>query len=128
MTCKTQPALGCVYKLVQIRNEPRIKISQEVSKVSLPGRKSAYRLWGIQPFPVIDILVFCDEEPPSAGKKILCNHPFDQKKRAYVTPTKVVKLHELYWDCGVVTKSLSSLEELRNYVMEQLKQMRPDHL
>lgn len=127
VTCKTQPALGCVYKLVEIRGEARIKISQDVSKMSLPCRKDVYRIWGANPYPVIDIMLTCDETAPEIGKKILCLHPFDQKKRAYVTPSKVEKLHHLYWD-GKVRESLPSLEELRNYVISQLKEMRPDHL
>jgi len=129
VTCQTQPALGCVYKLVEIKGHPRIKISQEVSKVTLPARKLAFRLFGSQNYPIIDMLIVEDGgEVPQVGKKLLCLHPFDQKKRAYVTPTRVEQLHKLYWDCGKVSYPFTSLENLRSYVIEQLVAMRPDHL
>ncbi|KAG5309215.1 PNCB phosphoribosyltransferase, partial [Pseudoatta argentina] len=39
VTCQRQPALGCVYKMVEINNKPTIKLSQEVEKITIPGRK-----------------------------------------------------------------------------------------
>lgn len=46
VTCQAQPALGMVYKLVQVKEKPRIKLSQEITKVTIPGAKEAYRLLG----------------------------------------------------------------------------------
>jgi nicotinate phosphoribosyltransferase len=46
VTCQRQPALGCVYKLVEINTVPRIKLSQDVEKITIPGKKVAFRLFG----------------------------------------------------------------------------------
>lgn len=128
VTCQAQPALGCVYKLVEIHGMPRIKLSQEVSKVTLPGRKEAFRLYGNQGSPVADILVPSHCEAPQEGKRLLCRHPFDEKRRAYVTPTKVMPLLKLVWDQGKLVTDFPTMESLKAYVTGQLQEMRPDHL
>ena len=33
VTCYAQAALGCVFKLVEINKQPRIKLSEDVTKV-----------------------------------------------------------------------------------------------
>ncbi|XP_071632186.1 nicotinate phosphoribosyltransferase isoform X4 [Temnothorax longispinosus] len=127
VTCQRQPALGCVYKMVEINDEPRIKLSQEVGKVTIPGRKDAYRLYGSDGYALIDLLQKTTEEPPQVMQKVLCRHPFQQTKRANVTPSRVESLHKLYWKDGKLCQPLPTLQEVRNRVQESLNTLRNDH-
>ena len=127
VTCQSQPSLGCVYKLVEVNDQPRIKLSQDTAKLTIPGRKEAYRLIGREGYPVLDLMIQIGEEPPSPGRKILCCHPIEQTKRTYVTPSSVIPLHTCVWDGGIV-EELPSLEETRRRAGEQIKSLRVDHV
>ncbi|KAK4872071.1 hypothetical protein RN001_016195 [Aquatica leii] len=126
VTCQKQPALGCVYKLVELNGQARIKLSQDVGKVSLPGRKEAYRLFSDRGDALIDLLLRPDEKQPDIGEKVLCRHPFEESKRAYVTPSKIEKLHKIYWKDGKVCRPLPSLEQIRENVAVTLRSLRSD--
>ncbi|KAF5297832.1 hypothetical protein FQR65_LT09903 [Abscondita terminalis] len=126
VTCQKQPALGCVYKLVELNGQARMKLSQDVGKVSLPGKKEVYRLFSERGDALIDLLLRPDEKQPDIGEKILCRHPFEESKRAYVTPSKIEKLHKLYWKDGKICKPLPNLEQIRANVSATLKSLRSD--
>ncbi|CAL9782349.1 unnamed protein product [Musa acuminata subsp. burmannicoides] len=97
VTCYSQAALGCVFKLVEINNQPRIKLSEDVTKVSIPCKKRCYRLYGREGYPLVDIMTGDNELPPKVGERILCRHPFSESKRAYVVPQHVEELLKCYW-------------------------------
>lgn len=126
VTCKRQPALGGVCKLVEINGDPRIKLSQDVAKVTIPGKKNVYRLYGKGGRALMDLMQKDGEEPPRVKQKILCRHPFDETKRAYVFPSKVENLLIPYWRDGVIFQTLPSLNDVRKYVRENLKRIRCD--
>jgi nicotinate phosphoribosyltransferase len=129
VTCYTQPALGCVYKLVEINGKPRIKLSQETEKMVIPSRKAVYRLIGKEDRPIIDIMMLESEPPPLVDHKILCRHPFMESKRAFVTPSKVIPLLHLVWDCkNGIAQPQPSFEDSRRLCWENIQSMREDHI
>ncbi|XP_018576452.1 nicotinate phosphoribosyltransferase [Anoplophora glabripennis] len=126
VTCQKQPALGCVYKMVELNDEPRIKLSQEVAKVTIPGKKDVYRLYGDTGYALIDLLQRSVEDMPIVNQKVLCRHPFVESKRAFVIPSKVEKLLNLFWKDGKLCQPLPNLEDIRENVKSSLKILRPD--
>jgi nicotinate phosphoribosyltransferase len=127
VTCQAQPALGCVYKLVEIRDNPRIKLSQEIAKITLPGRKDGYRIIGKEGYALLDLLVQTGEPAPRPGEKILCRHPFNETKRVVATPSEVISLHHCVWDGRRLTAAKLP-DQVREYVKDQLIRTRKDHL
>jgi nicotinate phosphoribosyltransferase len=125
-------------------SQPRMKVSDDHDKVSIPGEKEAYRLFNSRLEPVLDLLLQVGTAPPQANKRILCRHPFDASKRVYVTPFVVQPLHRLYWDGPAVGRatlarggaiahadvlaSYPSLTEVKAHVTAQLSSFRDDHL
>ncbi|CAF1020396.1 unnamed protein product [Rotaria sp. Silwood1] len=127
VTCTKQPALGCVYKLVELNGIPRIKLSQEIEKVTIPGRKNLYRFYDSNGEALCDLMTKSDEPEPIAGVRILCREPFFESKRAYVTPTSVHCMYKLYWANGQIQHALPSWQEVRNYAQQQISTLRKDH-
>ncbi|XP_065226596.1 nicotinate phosphoribosyltransferase-like isoform X1 [Planococcus citri] len=128
VTCQKQPALGCVYKLVELNGIPRIKLSQDAHKITMPGKKDVYRLYGSDGYALCDLLQRSNEDAPKVGEKVLCRHPVNQQKRAFATPSGVEPLLKEYWKNGeLCRKPLPSLSEIRQRVRNSLKTLRQDH-
>ena len=56
VTCQAQPALGMVYKVCDFKGKPRIKISEEPAKTTIPGSKKIFRAHDHQGRPTFDVL------------------------------------------------------------------------
>jgi len=129
VTCKAQPALGMVYKLVELNGIPRIKLSDEIEKTTIPGRKGVYRIFNKDGEPIMDIMQNADDTPPVPGQRYLCHHPFDDHKRCYVTPSVVEPVLQLVWDKGkMAVDRFPTLDESRAVCRAEIDKMRDDHL
>lgn len=67
ITSKDNPAFGGVYKLAAIQNEegefvPKIKVSENIEKVTNPGNKTIYRIYDKQTGKIrADLICLADE-------------------------------------------------------------------
>ncbi|KAG7256668.1 hypothetical protein CRUP_012138 [Coryphaenoides rupestris] len=105
VTCTRQPSLGCVYKLVEVRGNPRMKFSEDPEKSTVPGKKAVYRLLDSEGHPQLDLLCLSDEPPPQPGHTVSC-FPLGGRHqgapRLAVTPTQVTCLRQEVFSKGQV--------------------------
>ena len=123
ITAKSEPVFGAVYKLAAVGENgefaPRIKVSENVEKITNPGLKDLYRVYDADGHAVADLLAL-------SGEPIDMSEPF-----RYVDPVKpwknrsfegctVKNLRRLYVKDGKRTEELPKLDEIRAYVKKQL--------
>ncbi|KAJ8020287.1 Nicotinate phosphoribosyltransferase [Holothuria leucospilota] len=127
VTCRKQPSLGVVYKLVQVDGLARIKLSHDVAKVTIPGQKLLCRLFGKDGHALLDLMLKGEEQIPEVNQRVLCRHPFEESKRANVVPAQVEVLQKLFFEDGKVCHPLPSLKDIKERVQTSLKSLRNDH-
>jgi nicotinate phosphoribosyltransferase len=127
VTAETDPALGGVYKLVEIDGQPRIKLTQELLKVPIPARKIAYRLSGSEGYYLADVMTLEDEEPPTVGEPYLCRHPYLPEQQVIVLPSSVEPLHSRVFEGGRSLLEVENLMEIRERSCRLQRGIRPDH-
>lgn len=128
VTCEAQPAFGGVYKLVEIGGHPRVKLSENVVKVTIPGRKQAWRLLGQDGRALADLLCLEDEPAPKAGEPILCRSPFDRHKKVNVIPARVIPLLPCVWEGRRLLERRPPAAIRAGFVEELQLRLRPDQL
>ena len=124
ITAKSDPVFGAVYKLVAVEREgaflPRIKMSENVEKLTNPGMKDLYRIYDKRGKAVADMIAL-------HGEEIDLSRPF-----RYVDPQKpwknrffegftAVDIRRLYMRGGRRMQDLPTLAEIRAYVRMQLE-------
>ena len=127
VTCEGSPAFNGVYKLVAHGGAARIKLSDTVEKVTIPGAKDAYRLIGGDGKIILDLMVEAGFPAPSPGEKVFARHPFIEGKRAHIIPTRVIPLLDLVWD-GRIVAALPEPQAVKRHAEAQMEFLREDHL
>ena len=124
VTCQAQPALGCAFKLVELDGKPRIKLSNNIAKVLIPGRKRAFRLFGKDGAPALDLLVEVNDEIPKAGEEVKCFSPFSKNDTKIYVPSRVEETLQTVWDESGASDS-PSLVESRERCINEIKSLNP---
>lgn len=128
-TSYKSPALGMVYKLVEINGIPRIKLSENVEKMTIPCKKYVFRLFNSDNIAVMDLMTnsnnlleYIDDEG-----NIFCIDPKNQTKFVKV---KYFRHEELLVDMVIkgTEYNIQNLFEAKARCSNQIQQMRKDHL
>jgi len=78
----------------------------------MPGKKNVFRLYANDGHAIIDLMMLPDEKPPEENKRVLCRHPFQESKRAWVIPSKVESMYTCWWENGQVREETPTLSEV----------------
>ncbi len=123
ITAKSDPVFGAVYKIAAVEKdgayEPRIKVSETVEKITNPGFKRVYRIYGEEGYAVADLLTGFDEEVDMSQPYRYVDPEKPWKNRFFEHCT-VKELQQLVIKNGKRTQPAKSLEEIRSYVADQL--------
>lgn len=125
ITAKSEPVFGGVYKLAALEEEgtiiPKIKISENVEKITNPGFKTLYRLYDKETNKALaDVITVDGEEIPEVdGYEIFDPNAVWKKKR--LSNFYVRNLREQLFDKGRCVYECPSIEEIRTYCQDQME-------
>lgn len=123
------PVFGGVYKLAAIEKNgqiiPKIKISENVEKITNPGYKRLYRLYENETNKAIaDLIAFSDEEIRS-DQDLRIYHQLDAWKYKEIAANtfRAVELQVPIFKQGKLVYDKVSLDDIRKYSKEQLNML-----
>lgn len=125
ITAKSEPVFGGVYKLSAVEDEeghiiPKIKISENVEKITNPGYKAAWRLFSKETGKAIaDVITMADEEIDES-KPYEIFHPEYTWKRKIVENFTAKKLQVPIFKAGECVYESPSVQKIQKYCQEQI--------
>lgn len=125
VTCQAQPALGMVYKVVEFQGTPRLKFSEEVGKITLPGPKTVLRIFKEENVPAFDLLCTsgeADEILKNEGElKYYLKKALDSGS-ATLKPFSIEKKTHVLFENGKRVHHPPALSQRRKTVIDNLQQ------
>lgn len=124
ITASSEPVFGGVYKLVSINNGgveiPKIKISENVAKITNPCFKNLYRLYDRDSGKALaDVITLFDEEIDDSQPYEIFDPEFTWKRKK-LTNFKAVKLRKQIFEKGELCYDLPALDDIKHRCETQL--------
>lgn len=125
ITARSEPVFGGVYKLVAVEDEdgtivPKIKISENVTKITTPHYKKLYRFYGNDTGKAIADYLAVYDETVDDSKPLVIFDPDATWKKKEVYNFTAKELQVPVFQNGELVYDLPSLEEIRSYCAQQL--------
>lgn len=119
---KPDGAIDGVYKLASVAGKPRLKISDNLKKITLPGVKRVLRYLDADGLFFADCVVLSDEASPQRMV-----HPFEREKSLDLSGLECEELFHCHMSDGKAVSGQVSLDVLRDRVQARLKQLPEEH-
>ncbi|CCY16927.1 nicotinate phosphoribosyltransferase [Eubacterium sp. CAG:786] len=124
ITASSEPVFGGVYKLAAVEENgvitPKIKISENVSKITNPHFKKLYRLYSKQTGKAIADQLCVHDETIDETKPLTIFDPDFTWKKKRLTDFTARELQVQIFRGGELVYEKPSLEEIRAYCAQQL--------
>ena len=124
ITASSCPILDGVYKLCAVEENgeilPKIKISNNVNKINIPGVKELWRLYDNATGKALaDVLTLVDEVIDDSGEYTIFD-PQNPWKRKTIKNFKAVKLRKKIFEKGKLCYNMPKVSQIRQYCGKQL--------
>ena len=125
ITAKSEPVFGGVYKLVAVEEAdgsvtPKIKISENVGKITTPHYKKLYRFIGNDTGKAIADYMCIHDEVVDDSQDIEIFDPENTWKRKVVYNYTAKEVQVPIFKNGELVYELPTLEQIRDYAMAQV--------
>ena len=131
VTARSEAVFGGVFKLSAIEVEgelvPKIKISDNVQKTTIPGFKQVYRFYGACGMAEADVITLFDEEIDASKPYHLFDPDFPWKSKM-IENFKAVPLLVPIFKQGKLVYDTPSLTEIRSYARREHETLWPEVL
>lgn len=130
ITARSEPVFGCVYKLAAIEERgqivPKIKISENVGKITNPGFKRIYRFYDRETgMAEADYICLHDENVDDSQPIVICD-PEARWKNKFMSNYSARELLVPIFKNGELVYDLPSLAEIKSYCAAQLETLWPE--
>lgn len=125
ITASSNPVFGGVYKLCAVENDegefvPKIKVSENVAKVTIPGAKKLWRLYDNETGKAIADLITCEDEVVDDSQPYeLFDRDFTWKRKVVENYTARELLQPLFVK-GKCVYEYPHIEKIKAYCKEQI--------
>ncbi len=125
ITASSEPVFGGVYKVVSINKDgveiPKIKISENVAKITNPCFKELYRLYDNESGKAIADVITLFDEVINDTKPYVIFDPEHTWKRKTITNFKAVKIRKRIFDKGELCYEMPEIDAIKNRCKAQLE-------
>ena len=125
ITSSSEPVFGGVYKLSAVEDSsgaitPKIKISENVAKITTPCFKKLWRLFDRESGKAIADVITMHEEVIDDTKPYEIFDPEHIWKRKRIINFRAVELHEKLFENGKSIAKPRKLDEIKQYCQQQV--------